>query len=469
MNPRICIIGAGPSGLAAAISAVSLGANVDLIDPWNDFVNSNNQGASRDGIGESSIAKKNFRGSYEMYQYPEEAIIFQRKDSFPISLTRGGLTSVWGANSISWTQASDFLGNDPLHARVINLLSNYLSIESSVANSDSFASEFFEGVMRKSMSSAVEIYPSQIAYFAKKCVRCGECLLGCNYEAIFNAYSCWEKLISDKKVTLVRGFVNKVSDDGKVALIKYSHNQQEYSREYSKAFVACGPIASTALMMRSGLIKGDAILSDTQVFYTGFIKLRFKVRLETRFTLAHAYASIKHKNNRVHISLYEASDEAISRATSEIRFLPKSLSRIILRWVVPGIGFLPQKNSAQIHIKKIKDSKTGAVELGYSNNVKSRRLVKKLLLKNFFQFCKLGLVPFPFLVKVPNPGASYHVGALSFANSEIDSSKRIAKDGNVILVDSSALTTVPSGPITIVSMLNAGTIALKSIGGVQDE
>ena len=37
MSKQICIIGAGPNGLASALAATDLGYKTILIDPWNDY------------------------------------------------------------------------------------------------------------------------------------------------------------------------------------------------------------------------------------------------------------------------------------------------------------------------------------------------------------------------------------------------------------------------------------------------
>lgn len=469
LSNRIAVIGAGPSGLASAISAISLGFEVELIDPWNDYALPADHEASTAGLGQSLIAKKNFRGSYEMYQYPLEYIFTEKKHSFPISLTRGGLSSVWGANSISWEQASKFLGIDPLHSPVINSLKDYVSIEPSTGRDDSFTSSFLDGVINRTQPSRVKILPSRIAYFEDKCIRCGECLLGCKYDAIFNASIAWETLIRTGKVKLIPGFVNRVSEKGEGVLVHYSHELLSYTREYSKIFIGCGAIASASLLMRSDLLSEQALLSDTQVFYTGFLKKQFKAHVESNFTLAHAYASIKHKDQDVHISIYEASKEAISRAATEIKLVPKALSRILLRWIAPGIGFIPQSESAKIFIERKRSGQLGPVEVTFSDNSFAKHYVKLLLIRNFFQFAKLGLIPLPFVIKTPNPGASYHVGVLEDAKGPIGDKGSIANLKNIFLVDSSALSSLPSGPITIPTMLNAGTITMKALLEVKND
>lgn len=468
-NNRIAVIGAGPSGLASAISAINLGFEVDLIDPWNDYKIYQSYESSNVGLGKSIIAKKGFRGSYEMYKYPLEYIRTKKEHSFPISLTRGGLSSVWGANSISWEDASQFLGVDPLHPPVIKALKEYLSIESSTRQNQPFASSFLHGVINRSKSTRVKFLPSQIAYFKDKCVLCGECLLGCKYEAIFNAYFAWDTLIREGKVKLIPGFVNRVSELAEGALVHYSQEQLEHTREYSKIFIGCGAIASASLLIRSDLLNDQAMLSDTQVFYTGFLKMQLKALKESRFTLAHAYASIKHKHQNVHISIYEASEEAISRAATEINLLPKTLSKILLTWIAPGIGFVPESDSAKILVRRNEKNTSSPIDVIFSDNSHAKHFARLLLIRNFVQFTKLGLIPLPFIVKTPNPGASYHVGVLDDGNGWIGAKGSIAKLKNIFLVDSSALTTLPSGPITIPTMLNSGTITMKALLEVKNE
>ena len=67
MDEKICIIGAGPNGLASALVAIHRGYKVTLIDPWLAYVDDIQKDSSK-LLVKMNIAKKNFRGSLAMYE-----------------------------------------------------------------------------------------------------------------------------------------------------------------------------------------------------------------------------------------------------------------------------------------------------------------------------------------------------------------------------------------------------------------
>lgn len=458
MSKQICIIGAGPNGLSSALAAIDLGYKVMLIDPWNDYRGFEDH-VQTSKVIQKSIAKKAFRGSLTMYEYPQSFIKRNAVQDFPLSLTKGGLTSVWGSNSYPWSEVVKSFEESHLNSEIFEILNNSISIESRLSE-DQLTSDFVTRVISKSTSekdSVVTFDTSYVALNRSACVFCGECLSGCNYDAIFNAEQLWDSLILAKKVELVKGFVEKIEKNNNSIVISYSIENQKRELRVARVFIACGAIASTALLQRSSLIDNEVQLQDSQVFYTGLIKLSMKAELQTKFNLVQAYCRIKLKSSFIHLSIYEASLVSTQRIIGMSK-IAKTLPRGLFRWILPVIGFLPENHSQKITLKFD----------GTSTEIQVPTLPKKLLhfnfvfLKNFLSFTRLGIVHIPFSLKFSNVGASYHLGKLQKNGKMLlDNLGQPHGGSGIHVVDSSSLQSIHPGPITVFSMFNSALITFR--------
>jgi len=457
MSKQICIIGAGPNGLASALAAIHLGYKVVLIDPWNDY-RSFEDDIQANRVIKKLIAKKAFRGSLSMYEYPQNLIKRNAEQDFPLSLTRGGLTSVWGSNSYPWSEVTKSFEESDLNSEIVEILNNNISIESQLSENQ-LSSNFVTEIISKSTSqkiSAVSFNTSYVALNRSACVFCGECLSGCNYGAIFNAERLWDSLIRAKKVELVKGFVEKIEKIKNSILIRYSIDDQTQELQVARVFVACGPIASTALLQRSSLIDKEVQLQDSQVFYTGFIKLSIKAELQTKFNLVQAYCRIKLKSSFIHLSVYEASLVSTQRIIGMSK-IANVLPRGLFRWILPVIGFLPEHHSQKITLKFDGSS----TEIQVPPLSKKSLLFNFIFLKNFLSFTRLRILHIPFTLKFSNAGASYHLGKLQKDGKMLLDSLGQPRGGSGIhVVDSSSLHSIQPGPITVFSMFNSALITL---------
>lgn len=460
-DEKVCVIGAGPNGLASALAAIHRGYKVMLIDPWLEYFDEHPRD-SDELLLKTNIAKKNFRGSLAMYEYPQDKVKRDFKRDFPLSLTRGGLTSVWGANSFPWQEVADCFSNQHEHQEIISLLSANMPIESS-ATDGRFSSSFVSKLIEKSQKykySRLMIEPSHVAINRNVCVFCGECLMGCTFQAIFNAEFVWEALIKSGRVEIIKGFVNRLELTGNLISVQYFLNEDTFSIEFERVFVACGAIASASLLQRSNLLDPEVQLQDSQVFYSGLIKLSLKATFQSTFNLVQAYGRIKLKDRIIHLSIYEASTVSVERIVSmnrHLRFIPKRF----FRWIMPVIGFLPENHSQQITLNF--DGLT--TEIKVPATVKSKKLLNVTFLRNFFKFISLGVLFIPFSLKFANVGASYHVGKLQKDGKILlDSLGRLSNQPKIHVVDSSSLQEIRPGPITVFSMFNSALITLRVLG-----
>jgi len=458
MAKQICIIGAGPNGLASALTAIHLGYKVVLIDPWNDYRGFEDD-VQMNKVVQKSIAKKAFRGSLSMYEYPQSLIKRNAVQDFPLSLTRGGLTSVWGSNSYPWSEVTKSFKESDLNSEIVRILNKDISIESRLSENQ-LTSNFITEIISKSASEkepAVSFETSYVALNRNACVFCGECLSGCNYGAIFNAEQLWDSLIRSKKVELVRGFVEKIEKKKNSIIIEYSLDNQSQELQFAQVFVACGAIASTALLQRSFLIDEEVQLQDSQVFYTGLIKLSLRAELQTKFNLVQAYCRINLKSSFIHLSVYEASLVSTQRIIGMNR-IAKELPQAVFRWILPVIGFLPEHHSHKITLKFDGSS----TEIQTPQDSKKPLLFNLFFLKHFFSFIRLGILHIPFSLKFSNVGASYHLGKLQKDGKVLlDSLGQPDGGSGIHVVDSSSLQIIQPGPITVFSMFNSALITFR--------
>lgn len=458
MSNQICVIGSGPNGLASALAAIELGYKVFLIDPWNDYRGFEDD-VQTNKVIQKSIAKKAFRGSLAMYEYPQSSIKRNAVQDFPLSLTRGGLTSVWGSNSYPWSEVEKSFQESDLNSEVVEILEHNISIESRLSEGR-LTSDFVTRIISESISendSIVSFDTSYVALIRNDCVFCGECLSGCNYGAIFNAEKLWESLILAKKVELVKGFVEKIEKNNKSIVISYSIDNQTRELQVDRAFVACGAIGSTALLQRSYLIDKEVQLQDSQVFYTGLIKLSLKTELQTKFNLVQAYCRIKLKSSFIHLSIYEASLISTQRIIGMSK-IAKALPRGLFRWILPVIGFLPEHHSQKVTLKFDGSS----TEIQVPTLPKKSLLFNFVFLRNFVSFIRLGILHIPFSLKFSNVGASYHLGKLQKNGKMLlDNLGQPHGGSGIHVVDSSSLQSIQPGPITVFSMFNSTLITLR--------
>jgi ferredoxin len=469
MVKRVAIIGAGPTGLAATLFLLSKGVKVELIDPWNEPIDS--EAPVEDSEADvSRIAKKLKFGSGAMYKYPDSLISRKKDLNFPLSETIGGLSSVWGANvwfpevhelGLEANQVEGFAKSKDFLLNFVPIMSapnlrNYFKIDS-----EHSVPQTNRTFLAKSLLTQSDNYlgSSILAVDKAKCISCGGCLTGCAEGAIYSSESKWRELVKDGKVLLHKGFAHSISN--KMSINIKSNSSIFQVENFDKIYIACGAIATTRLLQKSNLVPAIAYLTDTQVFYIPLLSSR-KPQIESKdFTLARLYFRSKKILHGLHISIYESSPELVARAKSSLGFKGKLIPAIFWNQILAGIGFMPSEMSGRLRISH----ENNVSHLTEIPNNTIRVNLRKMLKQIRYDLVKARLIPIISSIKIPNVGSSYHVGSLQDESGKnlISSEGIIEGTTSIYVVDSASLPRIPVGPITIAAMINAIRVAEISL------
>jgi ferredoxin len=290
------------------------------------------------------------------------------------------------------------------------------------------------------------------------CTLCGKCLTGCPEKIIFSTDYRFLEFIRSGKIDYIRGKVLSYQDEAQSVIVNYvpvdTGNVSQISSD--KLLVGAGSIASSIIYLRSNKDVDSAELSDTQVFYLPLFSWRHRGLANNSYALAQMFVTTqeqKSSGNDFFMSIYESDSSWPDRAKSISPLLAKIVPSSVYTRLLAGIGLLSSKDSGKIVLTREKsllniELKRSTFRTGVKVVVACLRLSPRMI--------RLGLLPLPFLVKVPPVGSSYHVGYLNFQGRPLlDSEGRTHHDSNVHFIDGTSLPMLPTGPVTLTVMANA--------------
>lgn len=454
---HIAVVGSGASAISTIEAAltVDLEIQIDVFDPW--FELPKHEESNLD-FNPNQIAKKGRFGSLAMYRYPTESISVDSNLHIPLSGSVGGLTSVWGANSVipDSQEVEAYAGRFATES--IEWVTKYASIKNLNTIPDPehfFISDRFRNLLGNSqIFSGIEITPASLSIHIDSCTKISGCLSGCKNQAIFSAEQEIYRLVRDGKVTLQKGFVQKIEQNqySKFTLhLEVDGRNESNLKSYDKVFVTGGSIASCALLQRSGLMPVEIHLKDTQVFYSAYFVREKNIEQSLNFELSQIFLR---RRMHLHISLYEFSSQFIHRARLIIGPLLKLVPKTLWNHIVAGIGFINSSESGYLHLE-YRNSRTYIIQVP---NAKSKKAIRKNMVAVRKSLKGVGFFHIPFLNKIPNVGASYHVGAANVGGEPLFSpnGKIVERqDLELYVLDSASLSDLPVGPITTTMMAAA--------------
>ena len=533
---KIAVIGSGPIGVACAYTIIQkFNLNVDMIDVGREMDDETKtiklcgkNKSKEEFLAEINnkrinlinkkgvVPKKLYFGSDYIYKETNDFKINKDKScKFDYSFAKGGLGKIWGANISSILQKD--INSWPITEKDLLPYFKFLEDIMPISSNNDLLGKRFQYKIKgeysftptdqakyliKKSNNNIEILSDNGIFvgraklavsneklnFFNKCISCGLCMHGCPQDSIFDPSNIIEKVLM--KRNNFRYFPNYLVSDieeinnGSVILkVKNLSNNKELKYEYSKVFIACGTIGSTALIAKSKKEFSKKILiSDSHKYlFPFFLNKPFPNTVsEQKNTLAQIFIHLEKLTSTsklVHIQLYSFNDlmlEPIKKIFGErfknfIIFLCKPIfSRLMV-----GMAYFPSEVSGKLFLKLEKDKEYKLKVSGEKN--KNSKLVFKEIIKKVNLFSnEIGGKIFPLGFLEHLPGVSQHFGASMPMQKhpkgfQTDTLGRPLGMNSTYVVDTSVLTEIPSTPTTFLSMANASRIAHLSLIGEGNE
>lgn len=436
---KVAIIGAGPTGYTAALAALKLGFEVELIDPWIF--------AKPDLNAEVKLKVKSRFGSTVMHDYPNKYLSSNGNQNLAASSVVGGFTTIWGAGLSFETSVFEIMYEprliDEAEETVRDIFKNFLG------------SHFISKRFIKLLDPKRGFLPSQLAVSGSRCTLKGQCMSGCTQEAIWSCEQPWVHLISTE-VTLRKGFATKIEETTNQVLVHTNFENQIKVERYDFVLVACGAIASVSLGQRSGILPVDVELGETGISYIPLLIVnQLKPYKERNFTLSQVFydKKIPKENRKMWLSLFEASDFLKQQARLKLNWMSKLIPNVLWGYLGVAIHYKPETLSKKILIKL---QNGVSIVSSVDPLLNSKSYFKSLFRSIRKDFYLSGLLFHPSIRLNGKSCDSYHIGHLTSKGEEIlDISGKARMDSKVAFVDSTSLNKLPPGPITAIAMMNS--------------
>jgi hypothetical protein len=313
------------------------------------------------------------------------------------------------------------------------------------------------------------------------CVYCRLCMYGCPYGYIYTSADTVAQLQSNPHFSYQPGvIVNRVRESPREAeMLGYDRTtRQALTWRGSRVFLAAGTIATTRILLRSlGAYDQTVWLKDSQYFLVPLALFR-KVRGATRESL-HALsqlfiemADLAGQDTTAHVQIYSNNDlisQAVAGAFGSLQRPLGFLVRDLQERLLVAQGYIHSRHSSRIAVCLRKDPGTGTERLILSAelNPSARTQVRKLVFRLCKQAWHLGAMPLPVMLKIAEPGRSFHSGG-SFPMSkeprgfQTDLLGRLPGWRRIHAADATVFPSIPATTITFSAMANAHRIGWEA-------
>jgi hypothetical protein len=523
------VIGSGPAGVACATALLNKGRRVRMLDPgvtlepektglveklkssspesWTAAVLAAYQAGMNPDVG--GVPLKLVYGSNFAYRDANEQLdVHYDNVGLRPSFARGGLSNVWGAammpylgaDVVDWPiKLSDLTPHYPAVLEFTGLAGSRDGLEKLFPLYTSQPYELRPSQQSQQLLDTMQRHQEQLAragiHFGQSrlavrgnrtsanggCVYCRLCMYGCPYGYIYTSADTVTELQRNPRFSYQPGVVVisvRESAQG-VEVAGYDLlTRQPLVWQGSRAFVAAGTIATTGILLRSlGAYDQTAWLKDSQYFLLPLVLFR-RVRGATREWL-HALSQVflevfdpAGRDTTAHVQIYSNNDlisQAIAKTFGPLQRPLGFLVRNFQERLLIAQGFLHSQHSSRIAVSLKRDMPSGRerLELRAELNPAARASVRKLVRRLCLQARHLGAMPLPLMLKIAEPGRSFHSGG-SFPMSaqpkglQTDLLGRPPGWKRVHAVDATVLPSIPATTITFSAMANAHRIGWEA-------
>jgi choline dehydrogenase-like flavoprotein len=493
-----CVVGSGPSGVAAAAALLDEGRPVTMLDV----------GETRDPdapVGQWKLGDlKLAYGSTFAYALDEMRGDKQEGTRLVQSFARGGLSNVWGAALLP-ARARD-CEDWPFHADTLK--PHYEAVARSMpiaAVEDDLAADFplaarsqpplqpsrqavalIETLSRHRAPLAAEGITFGRSRLAVRtapgakgsgCLYTGLCLTGCPHSAIWTSADMLETLQPRNGFTYRAGFrVDAVvkDDSGRGVRVEGMTSEgRTESMPASRVFLACGPVSTARIVLHSLRRYDQPIALKYQPYFllpmlTGTpVK---HVESEALHTLSQVFVEMTNADvtrHTVHLQFYTYNNLLGERLRAATRWFgpigPLARETLAGRLLVVQ-GYLHSATAPSISLTARFDAAKKRTRLDFRAGPPPRDAVKRVIATLQRHRRYFGAVPLTPLLRIGIPGEGNHCGG-SFPMRaqpgplETDVNGELSELRGVHVVDSSVLPSLPATTFTYAVMANADRIA----------
>lgn len=522
------VIGSGPAGVACAVALLNGGRRVHMLDAgvtlepektglveklgstspekWSPADVLAYQSGMNPDVG--GVPLKLVYGSDFAYRDADEhlGVNYDNVGLRP-SFARGGLSNVWGAAMMPYLDQD--LADWPIKGA--DLKSHYASVleftglsgchdnlEKFFPLHTSRPTDLHPGRQSEQMLDAMQRHREQLSgvgiHFGRSrvavrgnnlpqndgCVYCRLCMYGCPYGFIYTSADTVTALRKNPGFTYERDVVvTSVKELGATVEISGYHRmtRKPLSWRGGRAFIGAGTIATTGILLRSlAAYDQTTWIKDSQYFLLP-LALRRRVPGATRESL-HALSQLfleildpAGRETSAHVQIYSNSDlvnEAVAKSFGPLRRPLGFLLRNLQERLLIAQGFIHSQHSSRIAVCLKKDaSGREHLELRGEPNPAARERVRQVVRKLSAQSRCLGAFPLPIMLKVAEPGRSFHSGG-SFPMTrapkgfQTDLLGRVPGWKRIHAVDATVFPSIPATTITFSAMANAHRIGSEA-------